>query len=225
MPEDEDLRYVWAVAELERSVKESKTRKDVLQKVVGYQNDQIEGWCQSKSFQSSFCQNIGIFVINRLSVNTNMHNPTCTFTLVISVTQNYVQEKKAIYDEFQRKIKEFEAAPTQGNPNNDEDGTKTELDSLAHKTRSTRIAYREMKTFLGNLLPELNASESSTLGPFLESLWRKSIDSDNGDEACLKLSHLDYDVDPKDVALLVKFNVIEKMGADDDSFRLVQATH
>ena len=63
MPEDEDLRYVWAVAELERSVKESKTRKDVLQKVVGYQNDQIEGWCQSKSFQSSFCQNIGIFVI------------------------------------------------------------------------------------------------------------------------------------------------------------------
>lgn len=43
MPEDEDLRYVWAVAELERSVKESKTRRDVLQRVVGYQNEQIEG--------------------------------------------------------------------------------------------------------------------------------------------------------------------------------------
>ena len=148
------------------------------------------------------------------------------FTLfVISVTQNYVQEKKAIYDEFQRKIKEFEAAPTQSDANNDEDGTKTELDSLAHKTRSTRMAYRDMKNFLGNLLPELNASESSTLGSFLESLWRKSIDSDNGDEAYLKISHLDYDVDPNDVALLVKFNVIEKMVTDGDSFRLVQATH
>ena len=148
------------------------------------------------------------------------------FTLfVISVTQNYVQEKKAIYDEFQRKIKEFEAAPTQGDANNDEDGTKTELDSLAHKTRSTRMAYRDMKNFLGNLLPELNASESSTLGSFLEGRWRKSIDSDNGDEAYLKISHLDYDVDPNDVALLVKFNVIEKMVTDGDSFRLVQATH
>ena len=148
-------------------------------------------------------------------------------TKIFSVTQNYVQEKKAIYDEFQRKIKEFEAAPTQGDPNNEEDTAKTELDSLSHKIRSTKVAYREMKTFLGNLLPELNASESSTLGPFLESLWRKSIDSDNGDEACVKLSHLDYDVDPSDVALLVKFNVIEKMDADadDDRFRLVQATH
>ena len=146
-------------------------------------------------------------------------------TKIFSVTQNYVQEKKAIYDEFQRKIKEFEAAPTQGDPNNEEDTAKTELDSLSHKIRSTKVAYREMKTFLGNLLPELNASESSTLGPFLESLWRKSIDSDN--EACVKLSHLDYDVDPSDVALLVKFNVIEKMDADadDDRFRLVQATH
>ena len=148
-------------------------------------------------------------------------------TKIFSVTQNYVQEKKAIYDEFQRKIKEFEAAPTQGDPNDEEDTAKTELDSLSHKIRSTKVAYREMKTFLGNLLPELNASESSTLGPFLESLWRKSIDSDNGDEACVKLSHLDYDVDPSDVALLVKFNVIEKMDADadDDRFRLVQATH
>ena len=87
------------------------------------------------------------------------------------------------------------------------------------------MAYRDMKNFLGNLLPELNASESSTLGSFLESLWRKSIDSDNGDEAYLKISHLDYDVDPNDVALLVKFNVIEKMVTDGDSFRLVQATH
>ena len=149
------------------------------------------------------------------------------FSHIISVTQNYVQEKKAIYEEFQRKIKEFEAAPTQQDPNKEEDETKAELNSLAHKTRSTKIAYKEMRTFLGNLLPKLNASESSTLGPFLESLWRKSIDSDNGDDACLKLSHLEYDVDPADVALLIKFNVIEKVGtdADDDRFRLVQATH
>ena len=141
------------------------------------------------------------------------------------MTQNYVEEKKAIYNEFQRKIKEFEAAPTQSDANNDEDGAKTELDSLAHKTRTTKVAYRDMKTFLGNLLPELNGSEGSTLGPFLESLWRKSIDTDNGDEAYLKLSHLDYDVEPNDVALLVKFNVIETDAEDEDRFRLVQATH
>ena len=77
------------------------------------------------------------------------------------MTQNYVQEKKAIYEKFQRKIKEFEAAPTQQDPNKEEDETKAELNSLAHKTRSTKIAYKEMRTFLGNLLPKLNASESS----------------------------------------------------------------
>ena len=53
MPEDEDLRYVWAVAELERSVKESKIRRDVLQKVVGYQNEQIGGECTNEFFQSN----------------------------------------------------------------------------------------------------------------------------------------------------------------------------
>ena len=43
MPEDEDLRYVWAVAELERSLKESIKRRDVLQRVVGYQKQEIDG--------------------------------------------------------------------------------------------------------------------------------------------------------------------------------------
>ena len=47
---------------------------------------------------------------------------------------------------------------------------------------------------------------------------------DNDDEeAYVKISHLDYDVDPSDVALLVKFNVIEKKSTDNDCFRLVQA--
>ena len=56
MPEDEDLRYVWAVAELERSVKESKTRRDVLQRVVGYQTEQIGGQCFSGFFLGNFGQ-------------------------------------------------------------------------------------------------------------------------------------------------------------------------
>lgn len=106
---------------------------------------------------------------------------------------------------------------------NAKDATKAEMDSVAHKIRSTKMAYRQMKTFLGNLLPELNASDSSTLGSFLESLWRKTTQSDNDEEAYVKISHLDYDVDPSDVALLVKFNVIEKKSTDNDSFRLVQA--
>ena len=42
MPEDEVLRYFWAVAELERSLNVLKERKSVLEKVVNHMQDKVQ---------------------------------------------------------------------------------------------------------------------------------------------------------------------------------------
>jgi hypothetical protein len=150
MPEDEDMRYIWGVAELERSLKQLHGRRDVLEKVVNYMQDQNQSKQRIGSYLMSIC---------------NSSNSFC-----LSVTQNYSQEQHLIYENFKDKVSEFESAPTQKEVGSEAD--KAELEAVSQKMRTTKLAYRDMRTFLGNLLPELSPEqkedEGSKLGRFLQ---------------------------------------------------------
>lgn len=58
---------------------------------------------------------------------------------------------------------------------------------------------------------------------FPQVLWNTFFT--DGSEEYLKISHLEFDVDPSDVTLLINNDIIEQNPEDLDSVRLVDMTH
>ena len=92
----------------------------------------------------------------------------------MAVIQNYSQEKRLIYEEFQRKVNEFERASPAKKQAAGSATTRDELEEVAQKIRATKLGYKEMKEFLGQLLPELCPEqvdgEGSKMGRLLQ-VW------------------------------------------------------
>ena len=138
------------------------------------------------------------------------------------MTSNYAEQKKQLAEEFNAKISEFENAQTQ----TEQQSKSQEMEQISQQIRKNKLVYKEMKSFMGKILPiispEQNEGEGSLLGHFLQSLWEQFFA--HGPESYLKMSHLGHDVDPKDLALLQEFNIVEVDPKDSDRVKLVNFT-
>lgn len=94
---------------------------------------------------------------------------------------------------------------------------------LKTRIRTTIKSYKTIKTFLGELLvqisPERVEGEGALLAHLLQALWTLFFSS-SGPYAYLTLSTFSQRVDPKDVALLVDHEIIERDPNDPDRVRL-----
>ncbi len=124
--------------------------------------------------------------------------------------------------EYRRQREEDVLAQRDGN------SEQQQQEPLDARIRATRLVYKELKTFLGEMLvrvaPEDAQSERSRLAHLLQDLY--SAFCDHGHGSYVRLCQLDYDVNEHDVALLLRHGIIERNPDPEqkDSVRLVNFT-
>jgi len=137
-----------------------------------------------------------------------------------------VEGTKDIISEM-AKMKDFlcnmKADDEENNPNA---GNKVEpaATDINHKIRSSRKVFKELKTFLGEFLNRIDPIEGTSggnLGMLVQKLWDTF---QNEKEEYVQISHLEFDIEPSHVDLLVKNHIAVVDPNDNDKIRLEDFT-